>query len=205
MVLTSELLGQAHAARAAGNAGSARNFRRLVAEVKAAWRAGHYRGLLAAVWIPGDTLVIDWDRPAACTCPAPCWPGRGSGSCGSPPARRPLRRWARWPSASRSSAGCPGRCWPTGWAGHRVSGRSEPHAGQLVDLAADQPRPISGRSDGRSPSSARSVFSRPAGTAQISLCTAALTSAHHVTAIAFAASGPPHPAPPGRSGHVWRS
>jgi transposase len=48
------------AARAAGFAGSARNFRRLVAEVKAAWRAGHHRGRRPAVWTPGDTLVIDW-------------------------------------------------------------------------------------------------------------------------------------------------
>ena len=48
------------AARAAGYAGSARNFRRLVAEVKAAWRAGHHRGRRPAVWSPGDTLVIDW-------------------------------------------------------------------------------------------------------------------------------------------------
>jgi transposase len=48
------------AARAAGYAGSARNFRRLVAEVKAAWRRGHHRGRRPAVWAPGDTLVIDW-------------------------------------------------------------------------------------------------------------------------------------------------
>jgi transposase len=48
------------AARAAGYAGSARNFRRLVAGVKAAWRAGHHRGRRPAVWAPGDTLVIDW-------------------------------------------------------------------------------------------------------------------------------------------------
>src|SRR5215813_2403101 len=48
------------AARAAGYDGSARNFRRLVAQVKAAWRAGHHRGRRPAVWTPGDTLVIDW-------------------------------------------------------------------------------------------------------------------------------------------------
>jgi transposase len=48
------------AARAAGYQGSARNFRRLVAEVKAAWRAGHHRGRRPAVWSPGETLVIDW-------------------------------------------------------------------------------------------------------------------------------------------------
>jgi transposase len=48
------------AARAAGYGGSARNFRRLVADAKAAWRAGHHRGRRPAVWTPGDTLVIDW-------------------------------------------------------------------------------------------------------------------------------------------------
>jgi transposase len=48
------------AARAAGYEGSARNFRRLVAEVKQTWRAGHHRGRRPAVWTPGDTLVIDW-------------------------------------------------------------------------------------------------------------------------------------------------
>jgi transposase len=48
------------AARAAGYQGSARNFRRLVAQVKAAWRAGHHRGRRPAVWTPGDTLAIDW-------------------------------------------------------------------------------------------------------------------------------------------------
>ena len=40
--------------------GSARNFRRLVAEAKAAWRRGHHRGRRPGVWAPGDTLVIDW-------------------------------------------------------------------------------------------------------------------------------------------------
>ena len=44
-------------ARSAGFAGSARNFRRLVAEVKAEWRRGHHR---PGVWAPGETLIIDW-------------------------------------------------------------------------------------------------------------------------------------------------
>jgi len=48
------------AASAAGYAGSARNFRRLVAEQKALWRQGNPRGRRPAVWTPGDTLVIDW-------------------------------------------------------------------------------------------------------------------------------------------------
>jgi transposase len=48
------------AARAAGYAGSARNFRRLVAAQKQAWRTGHHRGRRPAVWSPGEHLVIDW-------------------------------------------------------------------------------------------------------------------------------------------------
>ena len=48
------------AARAAGYAGSDRNFRRLVAAAKQAWRAGHHRGRRPAVWSPGEHLVIDW-------------------------------------------------------------------------------------------------------------------------------------------------
>jgi transposase len=48
------------AARAAGYAGSARNFRRLVADAKAAWRQGHHRGRRPGVWAPGETLIIDW-------------------------------------------------------------------------------------------------------------------------------------------------
>jgi transposase len=48
------------AARVAGYGGSARNFRRLVAEVKQAWRSGHHRGRRPAVWSPGETLAIDW-------------------------------------------------------------------------------------------------------------------------------------------------
>jgi transposase len=48
------------AARTAGYAGSARNFRRLVAAEKRAWRAEHHRGRRPAVWSPGEVLVIDW-------------------------------------------------------------------------------------------------------------------------------------------------
>jgi hypothetical protein len=48
------------AARTAGYAGSARNFRRLIAAQKALWRKGNHRCRRPAVWTPGDTLVIDW-------------------------------------------------------------------------------------------------------------------------------------------------
>ncbi|WP_338890864.1 IS21 family transposase [Rhodococcus sovatensis] len=47
-------------ARTAGYDGSDRNFRRLVAEEKAKWKAAHHRGRRPAVWAPGDYLVIDW-------------------------------------------------------------------------------------------------------------------------------------------------
>jgi Integrase core domain len=48
------------AAQAGGYAGSARNFRRLVAEQKQLWRRDHHRGRRPAVWSPGEHLVIDW-------------------------------------------------------------------------------------------------------------------------------------------------
>jgi transposase len=48
------------AARTAGDAGSARNFRRLVAAEKRAWRASQHRGRRPAVWTLGEVLVIDW-------------------------------------------------------------------------------------------------------------------------------------------------
>ncbi len=48
------------AARAGGYAGSPRNFRRLVAAQKQAWRREHHRGRRPAVWSPGEHLVIDW-------------------------------------------------------------------------------------------------------------------------------------------------
>jgi transposase len=51
-------------ARAAGYDGSARNFRRLVAEAKALWRNEHHRGRRPAVWSPGEYLVIDWAQAA---------------------------------------------------------------------------------------------------------------------------------------------
>ena len=48
------------AARAAGYVGSERNFRRLVAIAKRAWRVDHHRGRRPGVWEPGDVLAIDW-------------------------------------------------------------------------------------------------------------------------------------------------
>lgn len=47
-------------ARAAGYEGSARNFRRLVAERKASWRTDQPRNSAPALWSPGEYLVIDW-------------------------------------------------------------------------------------------------------------------------------------------------
>ena len=60
------------AARAAGYAGSDRNFRRLVAEQKALWRREHHRGRRPAVWSPGERPkarqirdIDDCDRPVS--------------------------------------------------------------------------------------------------------------------------------------------
>ena len=45
---------------AAGYKGSARNFRRLVAEAKNAWRSKNHRGRRPGIWAPGDMVVFDW-------------------------------------------------------------------------------------------------------------------------------------------------
>ncbi len=49
-------------APAGGYAGSDRNFRRVVAEAKQAWRRDQVRagGRRPAIWAPGEVLVIDW-------------------------------------------------------------------------------------------------------------------------------------------------
>ena len=70
------------AARAAGYVGSPRNFRRLVAAQKRAWRAVKARQRRPAVWVPGETLVIDWGRcRAGSGGSVRCRRGAGSGSC----------------------------------------------------------------------------------------------------------------------------
>ena len=62
-------------ARAAGYDGSDRNFRRLVAEVKAQWRANHHRGRRPGIWTPGDMLVFDWGEigPLFVFCAVMAW------------------------------------------------------------------------------------------------------------------------------------
>jgi transposase len=62
-------------ARAAGYTGSARNFRRLVAEAKSDWRRVNHRGRRPAVWSPGETLVIDWgsEGPLHVFCAVLAW------------------------------------------------------------------------------------------------------------------------------------
>jgi hypothetical protein len=62
-------------ARTAGYTGSARNFRRLVAEVKAEWRANHHRGRRPGIWTPGDMLVFDWGEigPLFVFCAVMAW------------------------------------------------------------------------------------------------------------------------------------
>jgi transposase len=51
-------------ARAAGYEGSARNFRRLVAEQKVLWRKANAHTRRPAVWTPGEYLVMDWAEAA---------------------------------------------------------------------------------------------------------------------------------------------
>lgn len=51
-------------ARAAGYQGSARNFRRLVAEQKVLWRKSNKHQRRPAVWSPGEYLVMDWAEAA---------------------------------------------------------------------------------------------------------------------------------------------
>ena len=48
------------AARTAGYAGSARNFRRLVADQKVLWRRGHPRGRRPAAWTPATRWSSTW-------------------------------------------------------------------------------------------------------------------------------------------------
>ena len=71
--------------------GRPRNFRRLVAEAKQAWRRGQHRGRPSSggVGAGGDAGHRLGRRRAGCTCSARCWPGRGCGSSGSPTTRRP--------------------------------------------------------------------------------------------------------------------
>ena len=83
-------------ARAAGYAGSARNFRRLVAQAKAEWRRGQHRGRRPGVWAPGETLIIDWGVEAGLHVFCAVWRGHGSGSSGSPPTRRLPPRSLCW-------------------------------------------------------------------------------------------------------------
>jgi transposase len=62
-------------AAAAGYDGSARNFRRLVAEEKRKWRTSNHRGRRPGVWAPGDMLVIDWGEigPLSVFCAVLAW------------------------------------------------------------------------------------------------------------------------------------
>ena len=102
---------------AAGYGGSARNFRRLVAEAKSAWRSKNHRGRRPGVWAPGDMVVFDWGEigPLFVFCAVVAWSryplrvlhrqSRGRGHHGGPGrVLRAHRRGARRPPS------------PTGWA-----------------------------------------------------------------------------------------
>lgn len=61
--------------QAAGYEGSARNLRRLVAEVKTQWRTQNHRGRRPGVWTPGDMVVFDWGEigPLFVFCAVVAW------------------------------------------------------------------------------------------------------------------------------------
>jgi hypothetical protein len=60
---------------AAGYEGSPRNLRRLVAEVKAEWRAKNHRGRRPGIWSPGDVVAFDWGEigPLFVFCAVVAW------------------------------------------------------------------------------------------------------------------------------------
>jgi len=60
---------------ASGYDGSARNFRRLVAQEKAAWRSANHRGRRPGVWSPGDMVLFDWGEigPLFVFCAVVAW------------------------------------------------------------------------------------------------------------------------------------
>jgi len=60
---------------ASGYRGSGRNFRRLVARQKAAWRSENHRGRRPGVWSPGEIVVFDWGEigPLFCFCAVVAW------------------------------------------------------------------------------------------------------------------------------------
>jgi hypothetical protein len=62
-------------ATAAGYSGSARNFRRLVAQSKDQWRSENHRGTRPGVWAPGDMVVFDWGQigPLFVFCAVVAW------------------------------------------------------------------------------------------------------------------------------------
>jgi hypothetical protein len=104
------------AAQAAGYEGSSRNFRRLVAQVKAEWRRDHHRGRRPGVWTPGETLIIDWGVEAGLHvfCAVLAWSRFRFVRFATD--ERAATTFACSRSALSSSAECRRRCWRTGWA-----------------------------------------------------------------------------------------
>ena len=104
-------------ARAAGYAGSARNFRRLVAKAKSDWRREHHRGRRPAVWAPGETLVIDWgsEGPLHVFCAVLAWSRwRFVRFAADERSETTLSMLAECFELSGRSA--QGGAWPIGWA-----------------------------------------------------------------------------------------
>ena len=113
------------AARAGGYAGSPRNFRRLVAAQKQAWRRDHHRGRRPAVWSPGEHLVIDWGAEGGLHvfCAVLAWcrfrfvrfaADDCRVNCGLRSADRRGRRLSRSRGVQRLGARLTCRLWPAG-------------------------------------------------------------------------------------------
>ena len=103
-------------ARAAGYQGSARNFRRLVAEQKRRWRRNHHRGRRPAVWTPGEYLVIDWtplDHGLRLFCAVLAWSRWRYVAFATD--ERATTTMGMVADALAAIGGCRARCWPTGW------------------------------------------------------------------------------------------
>ena len=102
-------------ARAAGYAGSARNFRRLVAKAKRDWRRGQ-GGRRPGVWTPGETLIIDWGVQGGLHvfCAVLAWSRFRFVRFAE--TRKPRPRWGSWRSVSSCWVGRRPRCWRIGWA-----------------------------------------------------------------------------------------
>ena len=93
--------------RAAGYEGSARNFRRAVAEAKAEWRVITTGGADPGCGRRATCWCSTGGRSDRCSCSAPCWPGAGSASCSSPTTSVPRPPWRALAQCMETIGGVP--------------------------------------------------------------------------------------------------